>query len=178
VERWQIYRWSSQPTIGREFFGVADYPTKQQTAINFEEYDDNIPVKAFGHNVLGPVLKFTNPPLDDHLLKNIELVHHRVPTPVQKYSIPVVMSRRDLMACVQLVPERLVVSCSPSFPKPLSMSFSCTIRAGGNFVRSNYTLERMGQMIEGCKDPWHSLLLSTKHPHPLERSRCSRMQRR
>ncbi|TAQ84370.1 hypothetical protein B7494_g7305 [Chlorociboria aeruginascens] len=90
----------ANPRIERELFGVADDPTKQQTGINFEKYDD-IPVEATGHDVPEPVLKFTNPPLDDHLLKNIELAHYKVPTPVQKYSIPIVMGGRDLMACAQ-----------------------------------------------------------------------------
>ena len=88
------------PRTERELFGIADDPLKQQTGINFEKYDD-IPVEASGHDVPEPVLKFTNPPLDDHLLKNIELAHYKVPTPVQKYSIPIVMSGRDLMACAQ-----------------------------------------------------------------------------
>ncbi|KAE8440825.1 DEAD-box ATP-dependent RNA helicase [Mollisiaceae sp. DMI_Dod_QoI] len=88
------------PRLERELFGVADDPTKQQTGINFEKYDD-IPVEASGHDVPEPVLKFTNPPLDDHLIKNIELAHYKVPTPVQKYSIPIVMGGRDLMACAQ-----------------------------------------------------------------------------
>ena len=90
----------ANPRMERELFGVTDDPTKQQTGINFEKYDD-IPVEASGHDVPEPVLKFTNPPLDDHLLKNIELAHYKVPTPVQKYSIPIVMSGRDLMACAQ-----------------------------------------------------------------------------
>ncbi|KAF4621503.1 hypothetical protein G7Y89_g14570 [Cudoniella acicularis] len=90
----------ANPRVERELFGVADDPTKQQTGINFEKYDD-IPVEASGHDVPEPVLKFTNPPLDDHLLKNIELAHYKVPTPVQKYSIPIVMGGRDLMACAQ-----------------------------------------------------------------------------
>jgi len=48
-----------------------------------------------------PVTRFTNPPLDDHLISNIELSGYVVPTPVQKYSIPIVMGGRDLMACAQ-----------------------------------------------------------------------------
>lgn len=90
----------ANPREERELFGVPDDPTKQQTGINFEKYDD-IPVEASGQNVPDPVLTFTNPPLDDHLLKNIELAHYKVPTPVQKYSIPIVMGGRDLMACAQ-----------------------------------------------------------------------------
>jgi len=90
----------ANPRMERELFGVADDPTKQQTGINFEKYDD-IPVEASGHDVPEPVLTFSNPPLDDHLIRNIELAHYKVPTPVQKYSIPIVMGGRDLMACAQ-----------------------------------------------------------------------------
>ncbi|KAG4433794.1 DEAD-box ATP-dependent RNA helicase [Cadophora sp. M221] len=90
----------ANPRMERELFGIADDPTKQQTGINFEKYDD-IPVEASGTNVPEPVLRFTNPPLDDHLIRNIELAHYKVPTPVQKYSIPIVMGGRDLMACAQ-----------------------------------------------------------------------------
>ncbi|RYP04256.1 hypothetical protein DL765_010246 [Monosporascus sp. GIB2] len=88
------------PRMERELFGLPDDPSKQHTGINFEKYDD-IPVEASGHDVPEPVLSFSNPPLDDHLLRNIELAHYKVPTPVQKYSIPIVMGGRDLMACAQ-----------------------------------------------------------------------------
>ncbi|KAL1304689.1 hypothetical protein AAFC00_003642 [Neodothiora populina] len=90
----------SNPRVERELFGVANDPSKQQTGINFEKYDD-IPVEASGQGVPDPVNTFTNPPLDDHLITNIELAGYKVPTPVQKYSIPIVMGGRDLMACAQ-----------------------------------------------------------------------------
>lgn len=90
----------SNPRVERELFGVPNDPTKQQTGINFEKYDD-IPVEASGQGVPEPVTTFTNPPLDDHLIANIELAGYKVPTPVQKYSIPIVMGGRDLMACAQ-----------------------------------------------------------------------------
>ncbi|KAI2473759.1 DEAD-domain-containing protein [Annulohypoxylon bovei var. microspora] len=88
------------PRMERELFGTPDDPSKQHTGINFEKYDD-IPVEASGHDAPEPVLTFSNPPLDDHLIRNIELAHYKVPTPVQKYSIPIVMGGRDLMACAQ-----------------------------------------------------------------------------
>ncbi|KAJ4380119.1 DEAD-box ATP-dependent RNA helicase [Didymella sp. IMI 355093] len=90
----------SNPRIERELYGVPNDPSKQQTGINFEKYDD-IPVEASGQGVPEPVTRFTNPPLDEHLLSNIELSGYKVPTPVQKYSIPIVMAGRDLMACAQ-----------------------------------------------------------------------------
>jgi ATP-dependent RNA helicase DDX3X len=90
----------SNPRVERELYGVPNDPSKQQTGINFEKYDD-IPVEASGQGVPEPVTRFTNPPLDEHLLSNIELSGYKVPTPVQKYSIPIVMGGRDLMACAQ-----------------------------------------------------------------------------
>lgn len=88
------------PRLERELFGVPNDPTKQNIGINFEKYDD-IPVEASGHDVPDPVTTFTSPPLDNHLLGNIDLAHYKNPTPVQKYSIPIVMGGRDLMACAQ-----------------------------------------------------------------------------
>ncbi|MCJ1350469.1 MAG: DEAD-box ATP-dependent RNA helicase [Icmadophila ericetorum] len=90
----------ANPRLERELFGVPNDPTKQQTGINFSNYDD-IPVEASGHDVPEPTTQFTNPPLDDHLLSNIKLASYKTPTPVQKYSIPIVMGGRDLMACAQ-----------------------------------------------------------------------------
>ena len=86
------------PRLERELF--PQDPAKVSTGINFANYDD-IPVEASGHNVPEPVNAFTNPPLDDHLLANIKLASYVTPTPVQKYSIPIVMNGRDLMACAQ-----------------------------------------------------------------------------
>ncbi|KAF9244720.1 hypothetical protein DTO013E5_8833 [Penicillium roqueforti] len=86
--------------LERELFGVPNDPTKQQTGINFSNYDD-IPVEASGNDVPEPVTQFTNPPLDDHLIANIKLASYVIPTPVQKYSVPIVMNGRDLMACAQ-----------------------------------------------------------------------------
>ena len=90
----------ANPKTERELFGAADDPTKAHTGINFSNYDD-IPVEASGHDVPEAVTAFTNPPLDEHLLGNIKLARYAVPTPVQKYSIPIVMGGRDLMACAQ-----------------------------------------------------------------------------
>jgi ATP-dependent RNA helicase DDX3X len=90
----------ANPRVERELFGTPDDPSKQHSGINFEKYDD-IPVEASGHDVPEPISAFTNPPLDEHLISNIALARYTVPTPVQKYSIPIVMGGRDLMACAQ-----------------------------------------------------------------------------
>lgn len=84
----------------RELYGEADDPLKQHTGINFDKYED-IPVEATGAGVPEPVNQFTNPPLDPVLLENIQYARYTTPTPVQKYSVPIVAAGRDLMACAQ-----------------------------------------------------------------------------
>jgi ATP-dependent RNA helicase DDX3X len=91
----------------KELFGDANDPSKQHTGINFEKYDD-IPVEATGAGVPDPVNSFTSPPLDPLLLENIELSRYTTPTPVQKYSIPIVAANRDLMACAQVSVNMLI----------------------------------------------------------------------
>ncbi|TFY74876.1 hypothetical protein EWM64_g9135 [Hericium alpestre] len=86
--------------LEKELYGDPDDPSKQHTGINFEKYDD-IPVEATGAGVPDPANEFTSPPLDPVLLENIGYSRYTTPTPVQKYSIPIVAGGRDLMACAQ-----------------------------------------------------------------------------
>ncbi|EDQ87224.1 uncharacterized protein MONBRDRAFT_35229, partial [Monosiga brevicollis MX1] len=68
--------------------------------INFEKYDD-IPVEASGNNVPAHISEFATAGLCELMTGNLELARYTVPTPVQKYSIPIVQAKRDLMACAQ-----------------------------------------------------------------------------
>jgi ATP-dependent RNA helicase DDX3X len=88
------------PRVEHDLFGAPDDSDRQHTGINFEKYDD-IPVEASGTDVPEPITQFTSPPLDSHLLSNVDLARYNTPTPVQKYSIPIVNVWRDLMACAQ-----------------------------------------------------------------------------
>ena len=92
----------------KDLYGDPNDPSKQHTGINFEKYDD-IPVEATGAGVPEPVTTFTNPPLAPVLLENIGYARYTVPTPVQKYSIPIVAAGRDLMACAQVSDPSLVL---------------------------------------------------------------------
>ncbi|KAH9933388.1 P-loop containing nucleoside triphosphate hydrolase protein [Fomitopsis serialis] len=91
---------SRNPRMEKELYGDPEDPSKQHTGINFDKYDD-IPIEATGAGVPEPVNAFTNPPLDPVLLENISYSRYTTPTPVQKYSIPIVALGRDLMACAQ-----------------------------------------------------------------------------
>lgn len=83
-----------------ELFGTEGDGAHQSTGINFDRYAD-IPVEATGTGVPEPVLEFKPEHIDQALLDNIALARYKTPTPVQKYSIPIVHLNRDLMACAQ-----------------------------------------------------------------------------
>lgn len=86
--------------VEKELFGEANDPSFQSSGINFDNYDD-IPVEASGDGVPEPIDSFTAPPLEELLLENIKSARFTKPTPVQKYSVPIVAEGRDLMACAQ-----------------------------------------------------------------------------
>ncbi|KAG8903908.1 DEAD-box ATP-dependent RNA helicase [Tulasnella sp. 403] len=82
-----------------ELFGN-DGEKSHGAGINFDKYED-IPIEVTGKNVPEPVQEFLNPPLHQYLLDNIKLARYSTPTPVQRYSIPIVAQGADLMACAQ-----------------------------------------------------------------------------
>ncbi|XP_007421406.1 probable ATP-dependent RNA helicase DDX4 isoform X1 [Python bivittatus] len=71
-----------------------------QTGINFDKYD-NILVEVSGLDPPPAILNFEEADLCQTLIKNIARAGYFKLTPVQKYSIPVVLAGRDLMACAQ-----------------------------------------------------------------------------
>ncbi|EHY51810.1 ATP-dependent RNA helicase ded1 [Exophiala dermatitidis] len=122
----------ANPKIERELFGAPNETKGQGTGINFANYDD-IPVEASGQNVPEPVNAFTNPPLDDHLLSNIKLAGYSNPTPVQKYSIPIVMGGRDLMACAQTGSGKTGGFLFPILSQAFQHGPSATPASGGGY---------------------------------------------
>ncbi|KAK9763206.1 ATP-dependent RNA helicase ded1 [Basidiobolus ranarum] len=86
--------------VEKELFGLAEDKDRLSTGINFDRYND-IPVEASGHDAPAPIDNFVESGLDPLIASNIELARYITPTPVQKYSIPIVAAHRDLMACAQ-----------------------------------------------------------------------------
>jgi len=82
--------------LEQQLFGQ---PTQTQ-GINFGNYD-NIPVETSGEGVPEPYLEFPHEVLGEALVRNLEMCNYSKPTPVQKYSLPIGMAKRDMMACAQ-----------------------------------------------------------------------------
>ncbi|XP_061228095.1 probable ATP-dependent RNA helicase DDX4, partial [Neopsephotus bourkii] len=73
---------------------------RYQTGINFDKYDENV-VEVSGLDPPAPLLTFEEANLCPTLNVNIAKAGYSKLTPVQKYSIPIILAGRDLMACAQ-----------------------------------------------------------------------------
>lgn len=78
----------------------ADYELHVNCGINFDNYD-KIPVEVTGEDAPLSVSTFAELALPAFLTANIESLKYTKLTPVQKYAIPIIAARRDLMACAQ-----------------------------------------------------------------------------
>ena len=68
--------------------------------INFQKYE-HIPVEVTGRDPVKGVNTFEEANLHEVCYENIRRAKYTKPTPVQKHAIPVILAKRDLMACAQ-----------------------------------------------------------------------------
>jgi probable ATP-dependent RNA helicase DDX4 len=72
--------------------------------INFDNFDKiQVDVTGDGAELIKKkaVLKFTDANLREIIMSNVQKSGYKKPTPIQKYAIPIIQSRRDLMGCAQ-----------------------------------------------------------------------------
>eukprot|EP00656_Telonema_subtile_P006452 TRINITY_DN1298_c0_g2_i1.p1 TRINITY_DN1298_c0_g2~~TRINITY_DN1298_c0_g2_i1.p1 ORF type:complete len:514 (+),score=113.36 TRINITY_DN1298_c0_g2_i1:649-2190(+) len=80
--------------LEKELFGEA-----KEAGTAIQSYD--IPVSTSGSDVPEPIDSFSGGQVHPAVLANIERAKYTSPTPVQRYSIPIVGAGRDLMSCAQ-----------------------------------------------------------------------------
>jgi ATP-dependent RNA helicase DDX3X len=85
------------PRLERQLYQRDDVQT---TGINFDNYDD-IPVETTGNDIPEPINDYSIDTIGEDLMRNTQLCGYSKPTPVQKYSVPIGLAGRDLMACAQ-----------------------------------------------------------------------------
>ena len=111
------------------------------TGIKFDDYD-KIPVEISGRDSQGitPIERFKDANLHSLIIDNIDRAGYVKPTPVQKHSLPCILSGRDLMACAQtgsgktaafLLPviQQMVLSGPPPLPANAGGSYASQRRA-------------------------------------------------
>nr|AEQ19570.1 PL10-like protein [Macrobrachium nipponense] len=93
----------SQPLARNEVLEAELFSNSGSTSnsgINFDKYDD-IPVEATGEDIPPSINSFADIKLTEIIRQNISMARYERPTPVQKYALPFILSKRDLMACAQ-----------------------------------------------------------------------------
>eukprot|EP00884_Botryococcus_braunii_P017598 jgi/Botrbrau1/4521/Bobra.60_2s0012.1 len=100
----------------------------ENTGINFDAYED-IPVEATGYDVPAPITTFDDIDLGPALLANVRRCKYTKPTPVQRYSIPIGVAGRDLMACAQTGSGKTAAFCFPMIANILQKGLQPTGRS-------------------------------------------------
>ncbi|KQK17778.1 DEAD-box ATP-dependent RNA helicase 52A isoform X2 [Brachypodium distachyon] len=76
-----------------------------------DKYD--IPVEVSGEAAPAPAVGFEEAGLAEPVLRNVARCGYESPTPVQRYSMPIVLAGRDLMACAQTGSGKTAAFCLP-----------------------------------------------------------------
>ena len=92
--------------------GANELFSGENSGINFDAYED-IPVETSGDNVPDPISSFSDVEMHPALLANVERCKYTKPTPVQRYSIPIGLAGRDMMACAQTGSGKTAAFCFP-----------------------------------------------------------------
>eukprot|EP00033_Pygsuia_biforma_P000969 GCRY01001111.1.p1 GENE.GCRY01001111.1~~GCRY01001111.1.p1 ORF type:complete len:654 (-),score=106.84 GCRY01001111.1:1032-2993(-) len=98
--KWDGQLLPSDPHYEDQIFPTKDVVEESTGCLDFSNYED-IPAEVTGNNLpAAPVTSFEDAGLGV-LEETIKRCGFANPTPVQKYSIPIVRAKRDLMACAQ-----------------------------------------------------------------------------
>ena len=83
-----------------------------------EEFEEDFPIDI--SEEFPEMISFADCEVHATLLNNIKKMGYNKPTPIQKYSIPISLSRRDLMACAQTGSGKTAAYLFPIFAKMLN----------------------------------------------------------
>nr|AFC17964.1 vasa [Schistosoma japonicum] len=101
--------WSNP--LKKSEYELFDQPKR---GLNFQLYD-SIPVTQSGPNwtPVEPIKSFNDVELHQVIKENVTRAQYIHPTPVQKYALPIISAKRDLMACAQTGSGKTAASLLP-----------------------------------------------------------------
>lgn len=118
------------------------------TGINFEQYN-KIPIEVVDtarNNVPPPIESFASAGLNELILRNVERSGYQKPTPIQKHAIPIILGKRDLMACAQTGSGKTAAFLLPIIQTLLAENIAASI-GSPNVVIVTPTRELTTQVI-------------------------------
>lgn len=106
------------PRLEKILFG--DPEKAVNLGIDFSQYE-KIPCKVQGNSVPKPIDNFDGLNLHETLRLNVKLCRYTVPTPVQKYAIPIGLEGRDLMTSAQTGSGKTAAFMLPTVQRIIEM---------------------------------------------------------
>ncbi|XP_060858584.1 ATP-dependent RNA helicase vasa-like [Metopolophium dirhodum] len=95
---------SEKPVVQKSTYIPPDFEENDdltiEAGLNFEKYD-KIEVTVSGMDVPKNITSFKDSGLREILLCNLTKYHYSIPTPIQKYAIPIIMNGKDMIASAQ-----------------------------------------------------------------------------
>uniref|UniRef100_A0ACD5UHE1 Uncharacterized protein n=1 Tax=Avena sativa TaxID=4498 RepID=A0ACD5UHE1_AVESA len=116
------------PAAGGVIKGVARLEIEDGSR-RLDKYD--IPVEVSGDGAPPPADGFEEAGLVEAVLRNVARCGYDNPTLVQRYSMPIVLSGRDLMACAQTGSGKTAAFCLPVVSGLLAAEADAAGRGGG-----------------------------------------------
>jgi len=131
------------------------FGTQGTQGINFKNYDDiKVEVRHSLSSSGYTTLQCFNdiPSMNAGLKRNIERMRYQLPTPIQKHSIPLAVSKQDLMCCAQTGSGK---TCAFLLP----VIISTTTKGAGN---NNNNIGSNGNTVGGAAVPTCLILAPTR----------------
>jgi len=121
------------------------------TGINFDKYAA-IPVEATGDDVPKSIETFADGNLGEIVNENLELCKYTIPTPVQKYAIPIITEHRDLMACAQTGSGKTAAFLLPILSQMYAEGPGDSIKATTNYQRGRRKLFPLAVILSPTRE--------------------------
>lgn len=124
-------------------------------------------MEATGDQVPNPIGSFEEAQLPQALAANTIRCNYIKPTPVQKYSIPIGLARRDLMACAQTGSGKTAAFCFPIIANILKSAQQPTGRSrkvsNPGDLGSSCIFICLTDVLQPDECPWCMMLLRDRH---------------
>ncbi|RNA38966.1 putative ATP-dependent RNA helicase DDX4 isoform X1 [Brachionus plicatilis] len=140
--------------------------TTVAAGVNFnKQIEIKAELSGNGSEEIKPIMSFDEAKFSELLLENINKTKYKIPTAVQKYSIPIILQRRDLMACAQTGSGKTAAFVLPILKNILEDGIESSQLSGIQQPQAlilSPTRELALQILHECKKFSHGSIIQTQ----------------